>query len=226
MTNKKIPPKIKELMRNQTLCDMTDSMIESKVPMANISKALEDKGFKISAAYVSKYKQLRNQVAAEQKHINAALENSSVIDVIKNAESKIDLTARGKIKRDLDYIDIVIQEGAKQLMERLSSGDQPIAIKDVFDAIKLKESITDGGYDGMTEYGIEHMQRMTEEKYKLLIKAMFNRIPEVDRQDALEELQRVEESFYKETDYYEEYLRSIGKSDMEIGEALHENKTN
>lgn len=226
MTNKKIPPKVKDLLRNKELSKAVDEMIEQKVSMVNISKYLKSKGFEISPGYVSVYKKARNQVAAEQKHINAALENSSVIDVIKNAESKIDLTARGKIKRDLDYIDIVIQEGAKQLMERLSSGDQPIAIKDVFDAIKLKESITDGGYDGMTEYGIEHMQRMTEEKYKLLIKAMFNRIPEVDRQEALEELQRVEESFYKETDYYEEYLRSIGKSDMEIGEALHENKAN
>lgn len=226
MTNKKIPPKVKDLLRNKELSKAVDEMIEQKVSMVNISKYLKNKGFIISPGYVSVYKKARNQVAAEQKHINAALENSSVIDVIKNAESKIDLTARGKIKRDLDYIDIVIQEGAKQLMERLSSGDQPIAIKDVFDAIKLKESITDGGYDGMTEYGIEHMQRMTEEKYKLLIKAMFNRIPEVDRQAALEELQRVEESFYKETDYYEDYLRSIGKSDIEIGEALHENKAN
>lgn len=220
MTNKKIPPKVRDLMRNKTLCNMTDSMIDNKVPYENISKALEEKGFKISSAYISRYKQLRNQVAAEQKHINEALENSSVIDVIKNAESKINLTARGKIKRDLDYIDIVIQEGAKQLKDRLASGEQEISVKDVFDAIKLKEAITEGSYGGMTEYGIEHLQRMTEEKYKLLIKAMFSRIPEVDRKDALEELKRVEESFYKETDYYEDYLRSIGKSDIEIGEAI------
>lgn len=220
MTNKKIPPKVKDLMRNKALCDMTDSMIDNKVPYENISKALEEKGFKISSAYISRYKQLRNQVAAEQKHINEALENSSVIDVIKNAENKINLTTRGKIKRDLDYIDIVIQEGAKQLKDRLASGEQEISVKDVFDAIKLKEAITEGSYGGMTEYGIEHLQRMTEEKYKLLIKAMFSRIPEVDRQEALEELKRVEESFYKETDYYEDYLRSIGKSDIEIGEAI------
>ena len=197
MTNKKIPPKVKDLMRNKALCDMTDSMIDNKVPYENISKALEEKGFKISSAYISRYKQLRNQVAAEQKHINEALENNSVIDVIKNAENKINLTTRGKIKRE-----------------------QEISVKDVFDAIKLKEAITEGSYGGMTEYGIEHLQRMTEEKYKLLIKAMFSRIPEVDRKEALEELKRVEESFYKETDYYEDYLRSIGKSDIEIGEAI------
>lgn len=220
MTNKKIPPKVKDLMRNKDLVSAVDEMIEQKVSMANISKYLKTKGFEISPGYVSLYKKVRNQVAAEQRHINEALENNSVIDVIKNAENKINLTARGKIKRDLDYIDIVIQEGAKQLKDRLASGEQEISVKDVFDAIKLKEAITEGSYGGMTEYGIEHLQRMTEEKYKLLIKAMFSRIPEVDRKEALEELKRVEESFYKETDYYEDYLRSIGKSDIEIGEAI------
>lgn len=220
MTNKKIPPKVKDLMRNRELVTAVDEMIEQKVSMANISKYLKTKGFEISPGYISLYKKLRNQVAAEQKHINEALENNNVIDVIKNAENKINLTSRGKIKRDLDYIDIVIQEGAKQLKDRLASGEQEISVKDVFDAIKLKEAITEGSYGGMTEYGIEHLQRMTEEKYKLLIKAMFSRIPEVDRKDALEELKRLEESFYKETDYYEDYLRSIGKSDIEIGEAI------
>lgn len=220
MTNKKIPPKVKDLMRNKDLVSAVDEMIEQKVSMANISKYLKTKGFEISPGYVSLYKKVRNQVAAEQRHINEALENNNVIDVIKNAENKINLTARGKIKRDLDYIDIVIQEGAKQLKDRLASGEQEISVKDVFDAIKLKEAITEGSYGGMTEYGIEHLQRMTEEKYKLLIKAMFSRIPEVDRKEALEELKRVEESFYKETDYYEDYLRSIGKSDIEIGEAI------
>lgn len=222
MENKrKIPPKVKALMRDPQLSAATDSMLQNGVSYKKIREYLDSKGFSISVSYLTKYKQLQTMLQAEENNLEKFLNGATIADMVKNAENKALLTAKGKLKRDMDYIDIVIQEGARQLKERLKSGDVEISIRDVFDAIKLKESISDGAYDGYTDYGIEHMQRMSEEKYMMLIRSLFMRLPEIDRAEALRDLENLEEAFYRETDYYEEYLRSLGKSDKEIGEKLN-----
>lgn len=198
-------------------------MIEAKLSLQSIKAYLDEQGFNISATYLSTYRRLRKSYSAEENNLEDFINKAPVAKLIEDQEKEIQEGSQvNKLKSDLEFLDMVIQSGSDQLKTLIKENDYLITIDNVFDAIKLKDKITDGALAGLTQFGIKNLQEITEKKYMQLLQSMFKYVPDNEKQKVLAELEVVEEDYYKETDYYEDYLRNIGKTEKEIQKKLKE----
>ena len=221
-SKKKIPPKIKSLM-DSPLIDDVNRLIDLDTSISDIKRFLDSKDFLISRQYISIYKKIRKSLAAEEQILDDFIEKSTVSKLIEDQEKSLkEGSSASKLKNDLEFLDMVIQTGTDQLKTMIANNDYMISIQDVFKAIELKDKLTDGALEGYTDFGIKNLQQITENKYIELLEYMFKYIPDDDKSKLLNELEEVEEEYYKTTDYYEYYLRNIGKSEAEIQRKLKE----
>lgn len=221
MSDISLPPKVKELIESPC-SEIVDKMLDAEISYKKIQEYLKGEGITISLPYLGTYKKYRNSINVEEQNVEKFIGKTTVAKVVLDNKNKKPLTAKEKLKSDLEFIDLVIQTGAEILRKQIKDKEAEVTIGDVFEAIKLKDKLTDGAMAGLTEYGIEHLQNMTEEKYMKLIKVLYNKLPEADKKIALEEMEKAEHDFFKNTDYYEEYLRGQGLSEKEIRDKLNE----
>lgn len=203
--------------------DEVNKMIDIRTSLAKIKEYLDKQGFIISTQYLSKYRKIRKSLSAEENNLEDFINKAPVAKLIEDQEKEIQEGSQAnKLKSDLEFLDMVIQSGSDQLKTLIKENDYLITIDNVFDAIKLKDKITDGALAGLTQFGIKNLQEITEKKYMQLLQSMFKYVPDDEKQKVLAELEVVEEDYYKETDYYEDYLRNIGKTEKEIQKKLKE----
>lgn len=203
--------------------DDVNKMIDVGTYISDIKRFLESKDFTISRQYISFYKNIRKNLAAEEENVDKFIQKSPVSKLIEDQEKSLkEGSSASKLKNDLEFLDMVIQTGTDQLKTMIANNDYMISIQEVFKAIELKDKLTDGALEGYTDFGIKNLQRITENKYIELLEYMFKYIPDDDKSKLLNELEEVEEEYYKTTDYYEYYLRNIGKSEAEIQRKLKE----
>lgn len=209
-----IPPKIKKLMKSRYI-DTVNKMIDNKMSLREIKKYLDSKNYVLSINYISKYRSYRKKLGVEKVNLDKFLNDATISKIVVEPAKKTD-EKDDRLKNDLEFLDMVIQTGAKGLRTQIEKNDSIITIDNVFDAIKIKDQITDSALGGMTGYGIENLTRMTEEKYMTLIRHMFDYIDQDKKDKLLKELDLVEEDFYRNTDYYKDFLRSKGLSEKQI----------
>lgn len=227
MADRILPPKIKELTEKPYI-KKVDEMLDRGLSIRKVNAFIKEQndGFEISNPYLNKYNQYRKAKGLEESKLDNFISNSTVTKIMLSEDTKSPITKRDQLKKDLEFIDLVIQTGAKDLREKIQRNEADIEIDDVFTAIKLKDKLTDGAFSGLTDYGIEYLQSITEEKYMNLIKLMYRYIPDEDKEKVLEEMQQCEELFYKNTDYYEDYLIAQGYSNEEIRKRIYEEELN
>lgn len=202
-----------------------NKMLDLGASYPEIRKYLKSKDFNISETYIGKYKRIRQSLTAEENSLEEFIGKSPVSKLIESQEKEMQEGSQSnKLKSDLEFLDMVIQTGSDQLKTLIKENDYLITIENVFEAIKIKDKLTDGALGGYTKFGIKNLQEITENKYMALIRLMFNYIPTDKKEAALKDLELAEEDYYKQTDYYEEYLRSIGASEKEIQKKLKELK--
>lgn len=203
--------------------DEVNRMIEAKLSLQSIKAYLDEQGFNISTTYLGTYRRLRKSYSAEENNLEDFINKAPVKKLIEDQEKEIQEGSQvNKLKSDLEFLDMVIQSGSDQLKTLIKENDYLITIDNVFDAIKLKDKITDGALAGLTQFGIKNLQEITEKKYMQLLQSIFKHVPDSEKQKVLSELEEVEEDYYKGTDYYEDYLRNIGKTEKEIQKKLKE----
>ena len=188
-------------------------MIKSGKTLREIRVHLLQKGFKISAAYIGKFKEYISQENVEDKYLLEFLDKNRLSDrVFRSPKDRI--TKEDKLKSDLDFIDDVIQEGAKRFKDDMQNVD--ITLYDVFQAITLKDKITGGASYGLTNYGVKYLAQLTEEKYYRIISILMECIPADKKEEVINLVEATEEDFYSKTEYYEEYLQARGYSREQI----------
>lgn len=188
-------------------------MIKSGKTLREIRIHLLNKGFKISAAYIGKFKEYISQENVEDKYLLEFLDKNRLSDrVFRSPKDRI--TKEDKLKSDLDFIDDVIQEGAKRFKDDMQNVD--ITLYDVFQAITLKDKITGGASYGLTNYGVKYLAQLTEEKYYRIISILMEYIPLDKKEEVINLVEATEEDFYSKTEYYEEYLQARGYSREQI----------
>lgn len=203
--------------------DEVNRMIDIRASIQSIKAYLDEQGFKISSTYLGRYRKIRKSYSAEENNLEDFINKAPVKKLIEDQEREIQEGSQvNKLKSDLEFLDMVIQSGSDQLKTLIKENDYLITIDNVFDAIKLKDKITDGALAGLTQFGIKNLQEITEKKYMQLLQSMFQHVPDSEKQKVLSELEEVEEEYYKGTDYYEDYLRNIGKTEKEIQKKLKE----
>lgn len=203
--------------------DEVNRMIDLKSSIKDIRAYLEKQGFSLSNDYISKYRKIRKSLSAEENNLEDFIKKAPVKKLIEDQEKEIQSGSQvNKLKSDLEFLDMVIQSGSDQLKTLIKENDYLITIDNVFKAIELKDKLTDGALAGLTQFGIKNLQEVTEQKYMQLLQSMFKHVPDSEKQKVLSELEEVEEEYYKGTDYYEDYLRNIGKTEKDIQKKLKE----
>lgn len=213
-------------MKSQYI-DEVDRLIDLNSTIKDIKAYLDKQGFNISISYLSKYRKIRQAYSAEENNLEDFINKAPVKKLIEDQEKEIQSGSQvNKLKSDIEFLDMVIQSGSDQLKTLIKENDYLITIDNVFKAIELKDKLTDGALAGLTQFGIKNLQEITEKKYMQLLQSMFKYVPDNEKQKVLAELEVVEEDYYKETDYYEDYLRNTGKTEKEIQKKLKEVEAN
>ena len=199
----KFSAKLLELIRWECI-DEVNAQLDMGVSPSVVHKWIEQHGFKIGCNLVYNYDKLRKQSIIE------GVEIEKLLGVIRNPILNTNLdskkTAKDKLRSELDALDFMIQKG----FEDLKNSDESIRPGLMMAAIRLKNDITDGMHGFLTNYGIEHLRNIESAKYELIVKHLLSYIPEDKRNEAITTMAKVEEDYYYNTDYYEEYLRVSG----------------
>ena len=211
----KISPKLCELAKWDKI-DFVYKMLDSGETPNAVCKWINKQGFKISVPLIYDFVKIREQAVLNGIAIETILgvKNQATIKQGEKFNSK-----RTKLKNEIDALDRIIDMGYGSL-DKWEGKPMPIGI--LMQAIKLKNDLTDGYFNGLTDYGIQQLQLLEKQKYDLLMDILMKYIPEEVKQQAVDEIASAEEEFYKRSEYYEDWLRASGLTEKEIQIKLKE----
>lgn len=226
MANKDLTasPKLIELSKWEHADEVNLKLDRGESPK-EVCRWINENGFSISAPMVYDYAKLRHKAIVDGISMEKAfsVQRMPVITVSNDAEVK---TVVSKLRSEIDALDLVIMRGYETLKE---FADAPVNPKLMMDAIKLKNDLTDGHHGYLTQYGMQELRKIENEKFQILIEHLLTYIPDNLKQEAVDKMAILEDEFYQTTPYYEEYLRAdptLTEQEIEFKLANAKNKTN
>lgn len=216
MAEQKISPKLIELCKWKHINEVNNRLDSGDTPNS-VCDFINANGFKISRPLIYDYAKMRKKALVDGLNINHMIGIASQ-PIIDKDDPATKSTSR-KLRSEIDALDMIIQGGYNTLKEW---ADRPIAPKTMMEAIKLKNELTDGNHGFLTNYGMEQLRAIEQNKYQLLLEHLISYIPEDKQQEAIDKMDTIEDEYYQTTDYYEEYLRAKGLSEAEIEKRLTE----
>lgn len=201
-------PKLIELTEWSKI-NTVNKMLDRGDSPAQVTKYINKQGFKISAPLVYQYNKMRKQAVVEGTQVEQMINpiRKPVIKPVSEAEKQTEKYKEqtGKLKNEIQALDRIINKGYETL---LTLDDRPIPPKLMMDAIKLKNEITDGSHQHLTEYGISHLREVEQGKFQAVLTALLTFVPEEVREQAIDAIDKAEDEYYRGTDYYEDYLKA------------------
>lgn len=197
----KISPKLIELSKWKHIDEINRMLDAGESPNA-VSSYINKNGFKISTPMVYEYAKLRKQALMDSIDIEHMLG-------VALKPNKLDIqtrTAASKLKSEIDALDMIIDGGYRTLEEYK---DKPINAKTLMDAISLKAKLTNGSHGFLTNYGMEQLRAIEQNKYQIIMDHLISFIPEEHREVAISQIADIEDEYYQGTEYYEEYLKAL-----------------
>lgn len=202
----KYSPKLIELMQWKYV-EEVNKMLDKGISPLKVHAYIVENGFEISHTLVYQYAKLRKQAIAEGYQMEKLIAPIPIrVPIILNKEIPETQAKINKVKSELDILDTIIQQGFSSL-DRYFRG-MPIPLKTTLDAISLKNKITDGTHMFLTNYGIEHLKKLEQAKFQVILEVMMSFIPEETHTEVIAAIEKAEDEYYKNTDYYEDYLKA------------------
>lgn len=217
MDDQKMSPKLAALCRWKHIDEVNNRLDQGDTPNS-VATFINKNGFKISVPLVYEYAKLRKKALVDGINIEhmVGVASKPLVDRSDPATK----SASEKLKSEIDALDKIIQGGYNTLLEW---ADKPISPKTMMDAIKLKNELTNGNHGFLTNYGMEQLREIEQNKYQLLMEHLISYIPEERKQEAIDKLAILEDEYYQATPYYEEYLKARGDmTELQIQERLKE----
>lgn len=213
MAEQKISPKLTDLCKWKHIQQVNDKLDSGESPNS-VCTFINKNGFKISTPLVYEYAKMRKKALVDGLNIE------HMITIASKPTDTDDKPTKRKLKSEIDALDKLIEQGYNTLVEW---GDKPITPKTMMDAIKLKNDLTDGNHGFLTNYGMEQLKAIEQNKYNLVMEHLISYIPEDLRQEAVDKIDNIEYEYYRQTDYFEEYLRARGDlTEVEIQKLVDE----
>lgn len=206
----KISPKLAALCSWKNIQEVNNRLDSGDSPNS-VAMFINKNGFKISTPLVYEYAKLRKKALVDGINIEHMIGIAS--KPLFDKDDQATKSTAEKLKSEIDALDKIIQGGYNTLLEW---ADRPINPKTMMDAIKLKYDLTDGNHGFLTNYGIEQLKQVEAQKYQLIMEHLISYIPEDKRQEAVDQIDTIEDEYYQSTPYYEEYLKAKGLSEDEI----------
>ena len=219
MSEQRISPKLMELCKWKHIQEVNKRLDAGDTPNS-VYDFVNANGFKISRPLIYEYAKMRKKALVDGLNIEHMIGIASQPLIDKNSDT-FKSTAQ-RLKSEIQALDKIIEGGYNTLLEW---SDRPIGPKIMMDAIKLKNELTDGNHGYLTNYGMEQLREIEQNKYELIMEHLVNYIPENLREEAVGKIESIEDEYYQTTDYYEEYLRARGDlTEIEIEKKLQEVK--
>jgi gp36.2 len=183
-----------------------EGMLKQSVPRNKIVKWLRSQEFEISEHSIGKlviaYKNsIRDKVSVQSFIVpTSILTEDDIKDFLKNKETVV--VEYKKIKNDREVLDRIIQKGFNHI-ENMK--DEEITIPIMFQTIELKERLLS---NHNTIYGEEVYQELELGKYAVIITELLKFVPEKEKELVIQRLKDVEEQYYRDKGFYEEYKQS------------------
>ena len=216
---KVVSPKLVELCKWNRINEV-NAMLDSGDTPNRVFYFLNRNNFPISRPLVYEYASLRKKAMINSiniEHMITVSNKPKPTHVIDNSDSRTK-TQRSKLKSEIDALDTLIERGFGTLKDL---SNQPINPRTMMEAIRLKASLTQGNHGFLTNYGMEHLREIEKNKYNLIIDHLVNYIPDNLKQEAIDKISVVEDSYYQTTDYYEEYLKALDLPEDEFTRRLN-----
>lgn len=224
-TAKTISPKLTKLCKWSKIEEVNERLDRGDSPNS-VHKFINSNGFKIGTPLVYEYAKLRKQALVEGINVEYILRASAknvkeqTLTPVVDPNTPQNIESMNKLKSEIDALDVLIERGYATLQ---SNPEIPISPSTMMTAIKLKNELTDGNHGFLTNYGMASLRDLEANKYQAFMEHLIQYIPEDVREAALDDLEEIEESYYKGTPYYNEYLHSRGDlDDIEIARRLQE----
>lgn len=198
-----------------------ETMLQQNVSKLKIVKWLKSQDFEISEHSIGRlvlaYKNAIKDKVSVQNFIvpTSILTENDIKEFLVNKEATV--VEIKKIKNDREVLDRIIQKGFNHI-ENMK--DEEITIPIMFQTIELKERLLS---NHNTIYGEEVYQELELGKYAVIIQELLKFVPEREKELVIQRLKDVEEQYYKDKGFYEEYkqskqqeaLKRIGYSDKD-----------
>lgn len=204
-------PKIEALLNWYKIKEV-NMMLDEGVSPAKVCQWINEQGFKISAPMVYEYRDFRKTQIANDINMESAI-NPINRDALFKADQESYVISKDIVKNELTVLDELIQRGWNNLKEK---PDIPIQPQLMMKAIELKNNITKGSHDHLTNYGIQDLKTIEQGKFKAVLEALLAFVPEEQREAAVNAIDEAEENFYRGTEYFEEYMKAKEQQEQEI----------
>jgi hypothetical protein len=168
------------------------------------------------------YARLRKQAVLEGIHMESLIVPYSMVANIQRRPLKAseagDVTlmqeTRKRAKSELEVLDAMIQSGYETILTMQEQG-KTVPLTVLLDAIKLKNTITEGAHMGLTDYGIEKLKEMERGKFDAVMGKVLEMFPPEKYNELIDVIETAEEAYYRDTEYFEEFVRARGFMDGE-----------
>jgi hypothetical protein len=204
-------PKIDALLNWEKIKEV-NMMLDEEVSPAKVCQFINENGFKISAPMVYEYRDFRKAQIANDLSMESAINPIDRNALFKSDQESYIIT-KGVIKNELTALDEIINRGWKDMLDK---PDLPVTPQLMMKAIEVKNNITKGGHDHLTNYGIQDIKTIEQGKFKAVLSALLTFVPEEQRDAAIQAIDTAEENFYKNTEYYSEFLKAKEQQEKEI----------
>ncbi len=197
--------KLEKLVKWEHVEEVNEMLMQGVSPH-RVSEWCKENGFTISHPKLYEYKALLQQ--AITKHIT--VERILGIGVPKRTPivlQALGLTSsKNLVKNEMEVLDAIVQRGYDAL-----TASPTIKIQDALRAIELKNKLTQGAHNGLTNYGLDQLRELEQAKFNAIVDVVLNYLPEEKHEELQEAIALAERTFYEEQapEYLEEYERSL-----------------
>lgn len=216
----KLSPKLIELSNWKNI-EVVNNMLDAGESPNNVCKFINQNGFKISAPMVYEYAKIRKQAIVSHismDHIlGVAAEKAKGIEIEKTESFN---SKQRQLKSEIDMLDEIINKGYQDWREIFMN--KPVTMSMTMNAIKMKNDLTNSSHGFLTNYGMEQLRELEKQKYEVLIDLIMSYVPEELREQVAQEVDAAEDEYYRNTEYYEEYLKAKGLTEEEINQRVYE----
>lgn len=216
----KLSPKLIELSNWKNI-EVVNNMLDAGESPNNVCKFINQNGFKISAPMVYEYAKIRKQAIVSHismDHIlGVAAEKAKGIKIEKTESFN---SKQKQLKSEIDMLDEIINKGYQDWREIFMN--KPVTMAMTMNAIKMKNDLTNSSHGFLTNYGMEQLRELEKQKYEVLIDLIMSYVPEELREQVAQEVDAAEDEYYRNTEYYEEYLKARGYTEEEINQRIYE----
>lgn len=216
----KLSPKLIELSNWKNI-EVVNNMLDAGESPNNVCKFINQNGFKISTPMVYEYAKIRKQAIVSHISMDHLLGVATEKANGMKVERTESFNAKQKqLKSEIDMLDEIINKGYQDWREIFMA--KPVTMAMTMSAIKMKNELTNSSHGFLTNYGMEQLRELEKQKYEVLIDLIMKYVPEELKEQVAQEVEAAEDEYYRNTEYYEEYLRARGYTDEEINQRIYE----